>query len=701
MDPATSNAFLPDHILKALCNTLMHSLWQGVLLAIITGAIIIFTRKASAAFRYNLLVGTLALFAVGVTGTFIGQLQKPASTGASFSAISRPGAIQTTAAHVITTASVPAQVASPIAQLHGTGNISETVISYFNTHYNIIVLLWFLIICAKSIQMAVGLHAVFHLKHTKVFAVGGDWENRLLGLAKQLHIEQAIRMMASGIAKVPMVVGHLKPVILMPIGLINSLTTNEVEAILIHELAHIRRRDYLVNMLQSLMEIVFFFNPAVLWISQLIKTERENCCDDLAIAQSCNKANYVRALVSCAEYRATGAAYVMAFPGTKNTLLYRVKRIADNRNYSLNLLEKTILAVCLVLMGLGISAFTARENIKRARKSVAAVIHHDTGAEHIEKVKIAEPESRRAGVKSDTTVNKQSAPVDNSATLLNRFRQPVKPDTTKPAFDTTHAIGQELYREHLLTDTNHVSISLNERELIVNGVRMPQEVYERIYGQFGQRSNYGGSLAPPYENRRPGPNDAFLKERSEKIAYELLKENLVKDKTYFTYKLSRDEFSIDGIKQPDELRRRIVDEFFKPDDDFNIGYIFKDPDIYGRSESRYNKSSTDYQRQSEERQNNPGSYPTDAYRSRDWEAYNRQMAAERQRLETERDKKLVVDLLQDGLVTDPKNVTFTLDDKQVTVNGKKQSDEVFQKYMEKYMPHNAGSGWNWTYSHHE
>jgi bla regulator protein BlaR1 len=756
MEPSTTNTLLSDHFIKALCNTLMHSLWQGILLAVITGAIVIFTKKASAAFRYNLLVGALTLFAFGVTATFIGQLQKPAASGASYlyyPAGSRTSPIPTTAAHAISIASVPARVTGPIAQPTGAENITETVITYFNTHHNTIVLIWFLIICAKSVQMAVGLHAVSHLTRTQVSKVGEDWENRLLQLVKQLHIEQTIRLMESGIAKVPMVVGHLKPVILIPIGLINSLTVNEVEAILIHELAHIRRRDYLVNLLQSFMEIVFFFNPAVLWISQLIKTERENCCDDLTIAQSRNKADYIRALVSCEEYQVTGAAYVMAFPGSKNTLLCRVNRIVRNRNYSLGLFEKTILAVCLVVMGLGISAFTARENMKKALQPART--------EHIEKAKAA---------KTDTTVKKQFARVDNSAAPLSPFRHPAKPDTTKPAFDTSRAIGRELYRENLLTDTDHLSISLNERELIVNGVRMPREVHERIYRQLGPGSNYGGSLAQPYENRHPGPYDAFLKAQSEQIAYELLKENLVKDKTYFTYKLSRDEFSIDGIIQPDELRRRIVDEFFKPDDDFNIGYTFKDPGIYGGSNSRYSydKSSTAYEHQSEEQQrywtgqqrriidemareglvndrnnvsftltdktfvinglvqpneifqryrqeyvpvhagenwnwnynNNPGNYPTDAYGSRDGQAYNRQMEAERQRREAETDKKLVADLLQDGLITDPNNVTFTLNDKAVTINGKKQSDEVYKKYKEKYMPHSAGSGWSWTYSHY-
>jgi bla regulator protein BlaR1 len=660
---------MSDHIIKALCNTLMHSLWQGIILAVVTGAIIIFTKRSSAAFRYNSLVGALTLFAVSVTVTFIGQLQKPAAKSASYySTGSSTGTIQTSAADATSTLQAPATVAAPIAQRPGTGMITEKVIGFFNTHYSTIVLIWFLIICAKSVQMAVGLHGVSHLRRTKISRVGEDWENRLLQLAEQLNIQQAIRLMGSGIAKVPMVVGHLKPVILIPIGLINSLATSEVEAILIHELAHIRRRDYLVNLLQSLMEIVFFFNPAVLWISQLIKTERENCCDDLTITQSRNKESYIRAMVSCEEYHAAGAAYAMAFPGAKNTLLSRVTRIVHNRNYSLSLFEKTILAVYLVATGLGISAFTARERVNRENanrenpkkevKPVAPVIHQDARAAHIEKPKT---------VKNDST----------------RFRHPAlapaKPDTNMQTFDTTRAIARELYREQLLVDTDHLNISLNERELIVNGVRMSQEVFERIYRQFGQSGTQSASLAPPYENRHPGPYDAFLKGRSEEIAAELLKDNLVNDRNYFTYKLSRDELLIDDVKQPDELRRRIVDKYFKPDDYFNLNYTYRNPGSY------------------EEQKN----YVSDAYRYRNPYPSYQQMGEERKRLQAETDKKLVADLLQDGLITDPKDVSFTLNDKEVIVNGKKQSDAIYRKYKGKYIPADAGSGWSWTYSHHE
>jgi len=803
MEPSTVNSLISDHIMKALCNTLMQSLWQGIILAAISGAIVIFTKKAKAAYRYNLLVGGLALFALGVTVTFIMQLQKPEANSTNY--LAYVTASNANGIHVNTiysTGKIPVGVkaGNVIAQGPRIANIVQTAIDYFEAHYNTIILIWFLIICAKSIQMAVGLHGVFHLKRTKVFAVSKDWEERLLQLAAQLRIKQTIRLLESGIAKVPMVIGHLKPVILIPIGLINSLNTDEVEAILIHELAHIRRRDYLVNLLQSFMEIIFFFNPAVLWISQLIKTERENCCDDLAIAQSRNAENYIRALLSCEEYKAGGPNYAMAFPGSKNTLLARVKRMVGNRNHSLNVFEKTVLAVCLVALGLGVSAFTAREHIKKALKSVAAAIHNDIKAEHKAIVK---------AVKNDTTPAKKIARVDQPAAAGSNAQSAglshadtgkfvtvsplklvtskidslgggsgqnplatlqstlAKLDTNKIASRIFHQMVDQLYREGLIVDHSNVSISLDEHQFIVNGVKMPESVHERYFNQFGNKGNYGVSNAS-------GSYDAQLRDKNEQIAWELIKENLVQDKTYFSYKLSRDEFSIDGVKQPDELRRRIVDEFFKPDDNFNIGYTFKDPGIYGGSNSSYNnssaaynKSSADYQRHSQEQQRHwegqqrkiidemareglihernvsftltdktfvingvvqngevferyrneyvpanagdnwtwnytgPGSYPTDAYRSRDWDAYSRQSASERQRVEAERDKKLVADLLQDGLITDANNVTFTLNNKGVTVNGKKQSDDIYRKYKEKYVPNDSGGDWSWTYQNHK
>ena len=397
----TYNSF--DRLVGALCNTLMHSLWQGILLTAIAGLIIICTRKTSSALRYNLLISAMMLFAIGVSVTFTWQYSRSNPTLA----------IKTTSEIRINNAAQPVQA---VLVFTGVQELSRqpftvSVNNFLSEHHNNIVFVWFLIVCGRCLQLAFGLYGIYRLRRVSVSIVNGHWQHRMQILAVQLHLNKAVKLLDSGLAKVPMVIGYLKPVILVPVGLLNALTAEEVEAILIHELAHIKRRDYLVNMLQSLMEIVFFFNPAVLWVSKLIKTERENCCDDLAVARNNNKINYIRALVSCEEYQASVPAYAMGLSGGKNTLLNRVKRIVSNRNYSLNLFEKTVLAVCLVLLGLGVSAFTAREHIQKALKSAGEVIHLDIKAQH--KLKAA----------ANDTTHKNQAQVDNTNESLNPVLQ--------------------------------------------------------------------------------------------------------------------------------------------------------------------------------------------------------------------------------------------------------------------------------------
>lgn len=861
MAPQLINSNIADRLLSALCDTLLHSLWQGIILAALAGIIVISTRKAASALRYNLLVSVLLLFAIGVAGTFVWRYERTAGPVAAILPVAHskvyvprvnvPHINQPNKNEPSVRVFVNGQPQSPPGFGDRWGN-------FVTGHHDTIVFIWFLIVCARSLQLAFGLYGTYRLRRMRVFAADGQWTERLKQLAESLNIKQAVRLLESGIAKVPMVIGHLKPVVLVPVGLLTALSAEEVEAILIHELAHIKRCDYLVNMLQSMVEIILFFNPAVLWVSALIKAERENCCDDLALAQNNDKLSYIRALVSCEEYQASVPAYAMGLSGGRNTLLYRVKRMANNRNYSLNLFEKTVLAACLVVLGLGISAFTAREDIKKALKTVVATIHKD---------KVPAKSKVKAAV-NDTTKKKQRTEPNNTNELLNNL-QLFHPDTLKTAgnmvldklnlnidslkgtnslryslnaqqpglpgnlsglnaklsglsashplilsgkadtiqfanlagkikvqqlfqnrldtnpmkrlrmlnpqsFDVMHDIGQELYRQHLITDTNHLSISLNERELIVNNVKMTGHIHEQIYRRFGHRTNNAQTSQSNYSRLF----NINLQEKNKEIAYELIKENLVKDKSHFTYRLSRDEFSIDGEKQPDGLRRRIIDEFFKPDDNFNISYTFKDPGLdayrssandYQRQSEAYKSSAGDYQRQSVSQQkywagqqrrivdqmqreglienrknltftltdktfvvngivqsgavfqryhqeyvpanagdnwnwnynNNPGNYPTDTWRSGDWDASSRQNAEERQRMDNERDKKLVADLVQDGLITDPKNVTFSLSDKKLLINGKKQSDDIYKKYKDKYMPDNTGTGWNWTYSHHE
>ena len=119
----------------------------------------------------------------------------------------------------------------------------------------------------------------------------------LHALSARLGVKQVVRLLESSLVEVPTVIGWLKPVILLPIATVNSLTVSQLEAILAHELAHIRRADYVVNVLQSVIETLLFYHPAVWWISSVVRQEREHCCDDLAASISGDKAGYVTALV--------------------------------------------------------------------------------------------------------------------------------------------------------------------------------------------------------------------------------------------------------------------------------------------------------------------------------------------------------------------------------------------------------------------
>jgi len=156
-------------------------------------------------------------------------------------------------------------------------------------------------------------------------AVSLDLCHRAEQLAQQLGIARPVQVLASGIAEVPMTFGMLRQVVLLPVSAIAGLTPQMLEAVIAHELAHIRRYDYVVNLFQTVLETLFFYHPAVWWISKQIRNERENACDDMAVALLGNRVHYVRALTQMEELRAVPASPALAF--TQGDLLTRVQRI--------------------------------------------------------------------------------------------------------------------------------------------------------------------------------------------------------------------------------------------------------------------------------------------------------------------------------------------------------------------------------------
>jgi hypothetical protein len=148
-------------------------------------------------------------------------------------------------------------------------------------------------------------------------------------LTARMHVSRRVRLLQSTLVDVPTMLGAFKPLILLPLAAATAMPLEALEALLAHELAHIRRHDYLVNLLQSVTETLLFYHPAVWWISAQIRQEREHCCDDLAIALTGNRLQYAKALASMESMRTSPRRFPpqLSLAARGAALLPRIRRL--------------------------------------------------------------------------------------------------------------------------------------------------------------------------------------------------------------------------------------------------------------------------------------------------------------------------------------------------------------------------------------
>lgn len=168
--------------------------------------------------------------------------------------------------------------------------------------------------------------AARRLRRRGLCAVPPEWAARLVALGNALGVRKPVGLYESALADVPVVLGHLRPLVLLPAGLLLQMPPEHVEAILRHELAHIRRHDYLLNLLQRAIEGWFYYHPAVWWIGRMIREEREFCCDDIA-ASSGRVADYAEALAALEQRRLIGQPAAFAVAATGGDLMQRIERL--------------------------------------------------------------------------------------------------------------------------------------------------------------------------------------------------------------------------------------------------------------------------------------------------------------------------------------------------------------------------------------
>ena len=192
-----------------------------------------------------------------------------------------------------------------------------------------VVFVWFAGVALFALRPLASWYTVRRLRTVGVSPVAASLRDTLDRTAKKLALTRAVTILQSTLIKTPVVIGYFRPLILLPLCIVTGLPESQLELILAHELAHIRRHDYLINLLQTLIETLFFYHPAVWWLSRRIRHERENCCDDIALSLTANRADYGRALLAIEELRADAPVLSVAPPAADRCLVASIRRIAE------------------------------------------------------------------------------------------------------------------------------------------------------------------------------------------------------------------------------------------------------------------------------------------------------------------------------------------------------------------------------------
>ena len=346
-----ATALLPGRIVDALGWTLFHSLWQGALAALAFALVLYLTRQYSARVRYALGLMALLLALAASIITFLSYYGDHSAGISPAVAVAAP-AIAGEAAPALP----PAQAAAK-GERSTAAKIASFFSDYFGRNLPLFVTLWLLGVLFLTLRFAGGLLYVQRLKYRQSRPLPGPWPEKLRELAGKAGLRRPIQMLESLRLRVPVVVGHLKPVLLLPAGLVTGLPADEVEALLAHELAHVMRRDYLVNVLQHLLDILFFFHPGIRWISACVRQEREHCCDDFAVELCGDPQNYARALARLEVEGMAGlgaAEPALAAIGPRRGLLRRIARLLASPRLAHDFREGFVSAMLLVVGLLGI-----------------------------------------------------------------------------------------------------------------------------------------------------------------------------------------------------------------------------------------------------------------------------------------------------------------------------------------------------------
>ncbi|MGN8071284.1 M56 family metallopeptidase [Mucilaginibacter sp. SG564] len=364
------------NISQVLGITIIHSLWQGLLVWFVLHLLFTCAPSMSSVKKHNLGMTGIFTICTWFIYTFAVQIQQ--HVWVDLAAVTSPGLLPhfdfplNAATHAI-----------PAARLN---YIIEGYLPYVSA-------LYFAGLVFNLLRMGLNLQKLSLIKNTMIPA--DEVQIYVDNLCKKLCIHKYVSVNFSRMVDVPCMIGYFKPIILLPITLTTYLTATEIEAILLHELSHIKRNDYLLNMIQQLITVLLFFNPFAQLINKLINQERENRCDDLVVQTTAQPLIYAQALLKLEQTRHTDLRLALAATSKKYPLLTRIERIMKTTKPMGNIRH---LLVAVAIMAASISSIAwLNPTIKNGKLSIKKLAFPKVIAEPIDTI-------RKSAVKSKKVV---------------------------------------------------------------------------------------------------------------------------------------------------------------------------------------------------------------------------------------------------------------------------------------------------------
>lgn len=327
--------------LTSLSLTLLHFIWQGLLVAaVLKSALLIFNNnKPQLRYALSALAMSVNLLLPIVTFAIIYQTENLSTN---------------TFANSLALSQFIEELRQPdvFFSYNEFASLLPSLLPY-------IAISWLTTITLLAGKLSLEIYNVNNLSQQNTIAPSQKLQTRFNELAKKINLTITPRLLLSLKVEVPMAIGWLKPVVLLPASMLSGLSTSQLEMLLLHELAHIRRHDYLVNFCQTLVEILLFFHPAVHWVSKQMRNEREYCSDDIAVQHCGDAIAYAHTLAETASLCTKAHHHTIpdiAMAASGGDLKQRVIRLVDHHCAPKNNISKWFASIIIVFSVLLLSS---------------------------------------------------------------------------------------------------------------------------------------------------------------------------------------------------------------------------------------------------------------------------------------------------------------------------------------------------------